>query len=209
MGKVLRCVQTFRVYSHMIEEVSTYTGKPRLTRKKAPTRGLKPKAGKSLVSKKKKPLKAKKWKFVKTHLQECDDSFSREIRQRDGRCVFLGCEKTTDLTCSHYIGRSNWNLRFDEENADTLCTTHHFWDKTIGWEYQKQRKGEKGCDWDGRYTVYMRNKLGTEGFTALMERSKGNKSRKEAILETQKKYGLRQPETAETPQSEVPGSVVI
>lgn len=137
-------------------------------------------------------LKPKKWKFVKSHLQECDDAFAREIRERDGKCLFPGCEKTTDLTCSHYIGRSNWNTRFDYRNCITLCTTHHFWDKTIGWEYQKQRVGVKGCDWDGRYTLHMKRILGEEGFGELLAEAEGKKSRKEAIIEAQNRYGLRQ-----------------
>jgi hypothetical protein len=156
-------------------------------------RAKKPVTGQIGANKKLSKPKKKAWKFVKTHLVECDDVFSREVRDRDRHCLFPGCETTYHLTCSHYIGRANWNTRFDEDNCITLCTTHHFWDKTIGWEYQKQRKGVKGCDWDGRYTLFMMSFLGETRWNALLERAKGEKTRKEAILETQKKYNLRQP----------------
>lgn len=138
--------------------------------------------------------KKKAWKFVKSHLQECDEAFSLEIRTRDGYCLFPGCGTTNNLTNSHYFGRGNWNTRFDADNCITLCQTHHFWDKMIGWEFQKQRVGVKGCDWDGRYTVFMQNILGETRWQALLDRANEKKSRKEAILETQKKYNIRQPE---------------
>lgn len=137
--------------------------------------------------------KSKAWKFVKSHLQECDDAFAREIKQRDGMCLFPDCGTTRNLTCSHYIGRANWNTRFDPDNCITLCQVHHFWDKMIGWEFQKQRKGVRGCDWDGRYTVFMQRFLGETRWNQLLERANGGKSRKDAILETQRRYNLRQP----------------
>lgn len=149
--------------------------------------------GKNGASRRTLKPKNKAWKFVKTHLAECDDAFAREIRERDGQCLFPGCGTTKNLTCSHYIGRGNWNTRFDDDNCITLCQTHHFWDKMIGWEFQKQRIGVKGCDWNGRYTVFMMEYLGTERWEALLTRAAGDKSRKEAILEAQKRYNLRQP----------------
>lgn len=157
---------------------------------------------KRLVKRSATAVKRKPWKFVKSHLQECDDAFAREIRQRDGRCLFPGCGTTRNLTCSHYIGRANWNTRFDPDNCITLCQTHHFWDKMIGWEFQKQRKGVRGCDWDGRYTLFMMSFLGETRWNALLERANGDKKRKDAILETQRKYNLRQPpEDLSTPES--------
>lgn len=137
--------------------------------------------------------KSRAWKFVKTHLQECDEAFSREIRERDGRCLFPGChvEEFAALQASHYIGRANWNTRFDPENMIALCWFHHFKSKDLGYEYQKQRKEVHG--WDGQYTLFMRQFLGETRFNALLERANGKKSRKEAILETQKRYNLRQP----------------
>lgn len=151
-------------------------------KKKTPPRG------------KQKPKK-KKWKFVKTELSECDSAFSREIIERDGHCMFrsgdFGCVATANLTCSHYIGRSNWNTRFDPLNCIALCIRHHFMDRNTAFEFQKARAEKEG--WDGQYTLFMKNWLGGESWYALLARAAENKSRKEAILETQKKYGLRQP----------------
>jgi len=143
----------------------------------------------------KRTLKPKKkvWKFKKTELNECDSAFSREIRQRDGRCMFPGCpvEDFASLQASHYFGRANWNTRFDPENMIALCMFHHFRSKDLGYEYQKQRVEKHG--WDGRYTLRQKEILGDEGFQQLVTRSEGKKTRKEAIIETQKRYGLRQP----------------
>lgn len=138
-----------------------------------------------------KRLTKPKWKFVKTQLEECDSAFSKEIIGRDGHCLFPGCEAQTNLTNSHYIGRSNWNTRFDPANCIALCIRHHFMDRDTAFEFQKARKEKHG--WDGQYTIFQRNLLGETGFNALIERANGSKSRKDAIIETQKKYGLRQP----------------
>lgn len=162
-------------------------------RKTAPRRVLKRVPFKKAVSKKKKPLRAKKkkCKFVKTELAECDSAFLKEIIARDKKCLFPNCQNTTKLTCSHYEGRSNWNTRFDKENCIALCIRHHFMDRDIGFEFQKARKPKHS--WDGQYTLFMRQFLGEYRFNALLERAQQDKSRKEAILETQKKYNLRQP----------------
>lgn len=129
-------------------------------------------------------LKPKKWKFKKSILTKADASFSEKIRTRDVHCLFPGCNRTDQLTNSHYFGRAKWGTRFDEENCITLCRTHHYWDKDIGWEFQKQRVGEKGCDWDGRYTTFMRERLGNAAFLALTQRAQADTKRSDAI----KKY---------------------
>lgn len=139
-----------------------------------------------------KKAKKKPWKFVKTALAECDSVVSKEVIARDGnRCQFSGCQKTTDLTCSHYIGRKNWNTRFLLSNLLTICTYHHFFNRNVGYEFQKARKEVEG--WDGKYTEHMRQLLGEEEFDELIAISQRKPNRKEAIIETQKKYGLRQP----------------
>lgn len=128
-----------------------------------------------------KKLKRSRAKFKPTTLKKADSLFSEKIRARDIHCLFPGCERTDQLTCSHYFGRTTKSTRFDEDNCITLCRTHHYWDKDIGWEFQKQRKGEKGCDWDGRYTLFMKQRLGEERWNALVERSKESVSQAKAI----------------------------
>ncbi len=64
-------------------------------------------------------------------------------------------------------------------------------DRDTGFEFQKARKPKH--EWDGRYTLFQKEWLGEQRFLELIARSQGNKTRKEAILETQKKYNLRQP----------------
>lgn len=145
---------------------------------------------------KKKVYKPKKkaWKFVKSHLQECDEVFSLEIRARDGHCLYPGCVREDDLTCSHYFGRSTWQTRFYDDNCITLCRFHHYNSKLLGYEYQKQQKGVKDCLHDGQYTIFMKEFLGEYRWNALLEREQNKLSRKEVLLEAQKRYNLRQPE---------------
>lgn len=138
--------------------------------------------------------KKKAWKFVKSHLQECDEAFSREIRARDGHCLYPGCGREDDLTCSHYFGRSTWQTRFYDDNCITLCRFHHYNSKLLGYEYQKQQKGVKDCLHDGQYTIFMKEFLGKYRWNALLEREQNKLSRKEVLLEAQKRYNLRQPE---------------
>lgn len=183
---------------HPIVVVTSPLRKPRTT----PTKRLKPR---SAILKRKRMLpttkgstslktpkpKKKIWKFKKTEVSECDSAFSKEILERDGHCLFPGCEARTNLTNSHYIGRSNWNTRFDPENCIALCIRHHFMDRDTAFEFQKAREEKHG--WDGQYTLFQRKFIGETGFTALLERANEKKSRKDAIIEAQKKYGLRQP----------------
>lgn len=78
-------------------------------------------------------MKAKtitKKKPTKTKLKKRADAlFSEYIRKRDGYC--LHCGKTENLQCSHIVGRLNHHLRYDPQNAITLCyACHiHFWHK--------------------------------------------------------------------------------
>lgn len=172
--------------------------------KKSPLKKKRPLVGSSSGLRKKKPVqgrtgasrrvskpKKKVWKFKKTELAECDAEVSREIRERDLVCQYPGCGTDRNLTNSHYIGRKNWNTRFLLRNCLLICSHHHFFNRNVGYEFQKARKEKEG--WDGQYTIHMKQLLGEEGFYDLIKESEGNKTRKEAILETQKRYNLRQP----------------
>lgn len=113
-------------------------------------------------------------------LKKADSLFAAEIRGRDGKCLFPGCIKRTQLTCSHYFGRATKSTRFDPDNCITLCSTHHFWDKMLGWEFQKQREEIHG--WDGRYTLFMKERLGKDRWETLLKRAETFISQKKAIL---------------------------
>ena len=124
--------------------------------------------------------KPKAWKFTKSKLAQADAIFSDYIRKRDGRCQFPGCHVTehSKLQNSHYIGRGKWSTRFDEDNCIALCWHHHFKNKILGWEYQKQQAEEHG--WDGRYTLHMKQWLGSR-WEPLLARSKEKANRNEVI----------------------------
>ena len=97
------------------------------------------------------------------------------------RCVFPNCQETRPekLTVSHYFGRVKKATRFDTNNCDFLCRTHHYWDKQLGWEFQKQMFAIHG--WDGQYTKYMEKKLGRNQFWKLEELAREKIGPKKAI----------------------------
>lgn len=110
------------------------------------------------------------------------------LKSVPAQCVFPNCQITDPkkLTVSHYFGRVNKGTRFDMRNCDFLCRNHHYWDKQLGWEFQKQTQDKHG--WDGRYTLYMREKLAGQWFVvkALAE---SDMKQKAAIIEFQTLYG--------------------
>jgi hypothetical protein len=55
---------------------------------------------------------------------QCDDLWSKVIRQRDGKCAFVHC--INDSAQAHHIfGRKNLSTRWDTRNGITLCYYHH------------------------------------------------------------------------------------
>lgn len=114
-------------------------------------------------------------------LRKADESFSHEIRARDKFCQFPNCmvSDSTKLQCSHYFGRAIKSTRFDPDNCIALCWLHHFKDKQLGFEYQKQMKYKHG--WDGQYTLFMKKRLGKKRFEALVDRSHKSVKEKSAI----------------------------
>lgn len=116
-------------------------------------------------------------------LTKADAAFSKIVIERDKRCLYPGC-KITDpkkLTCSHYIGRANKSTRYSLDNCITLCRNHHYWDKQLGFEFQKQTVDKHG--WDGRYTLFMQDWLGKDRYSHLMSVSIIRYTQKRAIKE--------------------------
>lgn len=115
-------------------------------------------------------------------LKKADEKFSLVVRQRDGRCLFPGCtvRELSALQCSHYIGRQHRATRFDSENCVALCWKHHFNDKLLGFEYQKQLKELHG--YDGQYTKFMRKLLGPKRFKELLARGRSTVPQSTAIV---------------------------
>lgn len=105
----------------------------------------------------KKQGKGKLWS-----LKRADDEFRLVmLKSVPHQCVFPRCLITDPkkLTISHYFGRVRKGTRFVKDNCVFLCRNHHYWDKQLGWEFQKQTLQEHG--YDGIYTKYMINKLGS------------------------------------------------
>lgn len=115
-------------------------------------------------------------------LTKADKLFSEQIRARDVFCQHpSGClvSDPKKLQNSHYVGRARFATRFDPDNCIALCWLHHFKDKQLGFEYQKQTFEKHG--WDGQYTLFMRKKLGKKRFNELILRGASFMPQKKAI----------------------------
>lgn len=88
-----------------------------------------------------------------------DKWFSKCIRVRAGwtcqRCGTNHAHNTRALDCSHFIGRGNWSVRFDPDNAIALCTACHF------------RLGGNPVE----HKAFIRDLLGETRYDLLVERS--------------------------------------
>lgn len=79
--------------------------------------------------KKNKPNKSKVTK-------ECDKLWSLIVRQRDGKCLYPGCDKP-NLNAHHIFSRRNHSVRWDVMNGVAVCTGHHlFWAHTCYEEFR-------------------------------------------------------------------------
>lgn len=60
-----------------------------------------------------------------------DNLFSKVVRARDGRC--LKCGTVEKLQCSHVLPRTHLSIRWDLDNAITLCYRCHiyWWHKNV------------------------------------------------------------------------------
>lgn len=120
--------------------------------------------------------KSKEWS-----LKKADIEFRKVMLQTvPVRCVFPNCPITNPkkLTISHYHGRVNKGTRYCIPNCDLLCRLHHYWDKQLAWEFQKQTKEKHG--WDGRYTLYMKDKL-KDSYGTIQALAQSNMKPKVAI----------------------------
>lgn len=128
-------------------------------------------ARKTRLKASKSPATRRKTKTLGKLLKEADKRFSAKIRARDGKCMHpKGSENCRLLQCSHYHGRAIKSTRFDPDNCITICWFHHYKSKDLGFEYQKQTLEKHG--FEGQYTLFTRQQLGTERFDALNSRAK-------------------------------------
>lgn len=100
------------------------------------------------------------WYQVKRH--PADIIFSQYIRQKAnhtcekcGKVCRVGRETLAQLDASHYWSRSHENTRFDETNVSALCSTCH------------RRMGGHTREENGEYDLWMKEKLGEEGYNLL------------------------------------------
>lgn len=70
--------------------------------------------------------KVKKRNPLKTLENKCDTIFSKLVRKR-GYCQWPQCGKTEGLQCSHIHSRTKMSVRWDLNNALSLCNGCHLY----------------------------------------------------------------------------------
>ena len=95
-----------------------------------------------------------------------DIAFSNFIHSKaGGKCEYcgrvckLGMETIYQLEASHYFSRSHWAVRYDPENVYALCSACH-----------KRMGGYKNSE-DGEYDIWVKQKLGEDGYKRLKIRA--------------------------------------
>jgi hypothetical protein len=93
-----------------------------------------------------------------------DKVFSVLIRSKAKKCMMCGKLGTGDdgifgLQASHYFSRRKWNVRYDEENVDSVCISCH---KAV-------HEGKK--IFNESYEEFKIHQLGQRGFDLLTLRS--------------------------------------
>ena len=92
--------------------------------------------------------------FGKIKIRKADTLFSRYLRLQHKKCEKCGRrgegkDGIDKLQCSHFWGRRNENVRYDEKNCDCLCfTCHQFFGENpaIYAEWKLKKLGKKEYD---------------------------------------------------------------
>lgn len=69
--------------------------------------------------------RSKKRQMRSGRMRSLDNLFSKIIRTRDGKCLY--CGTTENLQCSHVLPRTYLSVRWNLDNAITLCYKHHIY----------------------------------------------------------------------------------
>lgn len=100
--------------------------------------------------------------YYPVEINRADKLFSDHIRKKAGyRCQKCGklCRIKgvwiASLQASHYWTRNHWNVRYDERNVIPLCDPCH------------RRMGEYKRNEDGEYDLWMKERLGEDGYKRL------------------------------------------
>jgi len=83
------------------------------------------------------------------------------------------------LHCSHYFGRVNKSVRYDEDNADSFSMMKHQ-------EYEEEKGECKDCNAPRKYKKFMIEKLGEEGFDNLTRKKNQIKQYKKGKIKGKK-----------------------
>lgn len=104
------------------------------------------------------------WNNIK--VRSTDKEYSKYIRKKSGgKCERCGkvCEidgeRLYQLDCSHYYGRRNESVRFDDDNCHALCNPCH------------KRMGGHTREENGEYDIWLKEKLGETRYKMLKIRA--------------------------------------
>lgn len=108
--------------------------------------------------------------FGRVKLRKSDTIYSKYLRKKRGywceRCR-TPYEGGIGLQVSHFYGRANESVRFDEENTDVLCVGCH--------QYFTANPGE--------YTDWKRARLGEQKYNRLVLRANATGKRDDKLME--------------------------
>lgn len=112
----------------------------------------------------------KKTSFKKISLNKYDQLWARQIRERDGRCLY--CSAMQNLQAHHLFRRGISATRYALDNGFTLCSSHH----TFSFGFSAHRTEQTFKLWAKEY-------LGEERYNALEAKSRIIMSRSKAVAE--------------------------
>lgn len=99
--------------------------------------------------------------------KEADTKFSNDMREKHPYCA--NCGRKSNLTVSHYWGRTRSATRYCKDNCDVLC----WMPCHVSWEKEKQ----------GAYREFMVKKLGQDGYDKLQRKANSVVQRRDAIID--------------------------
>lgn len=98
----------------------------------------------------------------------CDKLFSLRVRSR-GYCELKGLDHilcSQNLQCMHIVGRRNYRLRWDLQNALAGCSGHHYYYANNPWEFNELIKEQFAVNY--RYVNKHRNKLWDKDYERVL-----------------------------------------
>jgi hypothetical protein len=101
---------------------------------------------------------------------KCDKLF-RDVIRRKGYCELKGMDKVKcsgDLQTMHIVGRANYRLRWEEDNALCGCSGHHFYYTNNPFFFYELVESEFPDKWD--FIIEHKNEIWDKDYEAIIKR---------------------------------------